>query len=80
MRSQPAWYLARYVDEAHGGEEAIILRDGKPIAALVPLEMVEAFDKAEDELLAREAIRRLDERSERVTMARVIADIFGEKQ
>lgn len=71
--------LARYVTEAQGGEEVIILRDGAPAAALVPLEMVEAFDAAEDEMLARIARERLAANEPTVSMAEVIADLFGER-
>ncbi|WP_216892427.1 type II toxin-antitoxin system Phd/YefM family antitoxin [Nocardia alni] len=70
--------LARYVTDAQGGDEVIILRDGQPAAALVPLEMVEAFDRAEDELLAREALARIDAAEPTASMAEVIADLFGE--
>ncbi|RDI52785.1 type II toxin-antitoxin system Phd/YefM family antitoxin [Nocardia mexicana] len=72
--------LARYINDAQDGDEVIILRDGKPAAALVPLEMVEAFDAAEDEMLARTARQRLAENEPTVSMAEVIADLFGDRK
>jgi len=68
--------LSRYMDAAQAGEEVIILRDGVPAAALVPLSVVEAVDAAEDELLAREAAARLSSGEKVYTMAEVLADIF----
>lgn len=68
--------LAAHVREAESGEQVIILRDGAPAAALVPLSMVEAFDAAEDELLAREAAVRLAADERTFTMAEVLADLF----
>ncbi|MBF6213537.1 type II toxin-antitoxin system Phd/YefM family antitoxin [Nocardia puris] len=70
--------LATHVKEAESGEQVIILRDGVPAAALVPLSVVEAFDAAEDELLAREAVARLEEGGPTFTMAEVLADLFAE--
>ncbi|MFC6011148.1 type II toxin-antitoxin system Phd/YefM family antitoxin [Nocardia lasii] len=68
--------LAKYLDAAEAGEQVIILRDGTPAAALVPLSVVEAVDEAEDTLLAREAAARLADGSATVGMAEVLADIF----
>ncbi|MBF6469899.1 type II toxin-antitoxin system Phd/YefM family antitoxin [Nocardia beijingensis] len=68
--------LAAHVREAEAGEQVIILRDGAPAAALVPLSMVEAFDAAEDEILAREAEARLATAEPTFTMAEVLADLF----
>ncbi|MCP2276573.1 type II toxin-antitoxin system Phd/YefM family antitoxin [Nocardia amikacinitolerans] len=70
--------LAAHIREAESGEQVIILRDGAPAAALVPLSMVETFDAAEDELLAREARDRLAANEPTVTMAEVLADLFTE--
>ncbi len=56
----------------------IIFRDEQPAAVLVPLDMLEAFDRAEDELLARQALARLDAAEPTVSMVEVIADLFGE--
>ncbi|WP_227998210.1 type II toxin-antitoxin system Phd/YefM family antitoxin [Nocardia australiensis] len=68
--------IAQYIDAAQSGEEVIILRDGVPAAALVPLSVVEAVDAAEDELLAREATARLAADERVYSMAEVLADIF----
>lgn len=68
--------LAKYLDAAEAGEQVIILRDGNPAAALVPLSVVEAVDEAEDAMLAREAAARLADSNETVSMAEVLADIF----
>ncbi|KAA8886752.1 type II toxin-antitoxin system prevent-host-death family antitoxin [Nocardia colli] len=68
--------LAKYIDAAESGEQVIILRDGTPAAALVPLSVVEAVDDAEDEMLAREAVARLAAGEKTSSMAEVLADIF----
>ncbi|MGQ4597988.1 type II toxin-antitoxin system prevent-host-death family antitoxin [Nocardia sp. R6R-6] len=68
--------LAAHIREAESGEQVIILRDGAPAAALVPLSVVEAFDAAEDEMLAREAKARLAADEPTFTMAEVLADLF----
>ncbi|UGT40943.1 type II toxin-antitoxin system prevent-host-death family antitoxin [Nocardia yamanashiensis] len=68
--------LAKYIDAAEAGEHVVILRDGQPAAALVPLSVVYAVDDAEDELLAREAAARLASSEKTVSMAEVLADIF----
>lgn len=47
-----------------------------PVAALVPLSVVETVDDTEDEMLAREAAARLADGSATVGMAEVLADIF----
>ncbi|MFD3425328.1 type II toxin-antitoxin system Phd/YefM family antitoxin [Nocardia fluminea] len=72
--------LAKYLAAAEAGEQVIILRDGTPAAALVPLSVVEAVDDAEDELLAREAAARLVDGTATVGMAEVLADIFETRQ
>ncbi|MFD3704058.1 type II toxin-antitoxin system Phd/YefM family antitoxin [Nocardia sp. NPDC058658] len=72
--------LAKYLDAAEAGEQVIILRDGTPAAALVPLSVVEAVDEAEDAMLAREAAARLSDGSATVSMAEVLADIFESRR
>lgn len=72
--------MAKYVAAAESGEQVIILRDGVPAAALVPLSVVEAVDDAEDEMLAREAAARLAGGEPSVSMAEVLADIFEARE
>ncbi|MFF0499165.1 type II toxin-antitoxin system Phd/YefM family antitoxin [Nocardia aobensis] len=72
--------LATHIREAEEGEQVIILRDGTPAAALVPLSMVEKFDAAEDELLAREAAARLTSDERTYSMSEVLADLFEDEE
>ncbi|MEV6562285.1 type II toxin-antitoxin system prevent-host-death family antitoxin [Nocardia sp. NPDC051756] len=71
--------LAECIDAAEAGEPVIILRDGIPAAALVPLSVVEAVDDAEDGMLAREAAARLAVGAQTSSMADVLTDIFEAK-
>ncbi|WP_194833821.1 type II toxin-antitoxin system Phd/YefM family antitoxin [Nocardia sp. XZ_19_369] len=68
--------LAKYLDATEAGEQVIILRDGTPATALVPLSVVEAANDAEDEMLARETAARLAAGEKTSSMAEVLADIF----
>lgn len=71
--------LAKLLDQAREGEPTVITRGGTPVAAIVPIEEYEALEEAADELLARKALRTLEEEGAepRATMAEVLADIFG---
>ncbi len=72
--------LATHIREAEAGEQVIILRDGTPAAALVPLSVVQTFEAAEDELLAREAAARLDTDEQTYSMSQVLADLFEDDE
>src|SRR5262249_27830822 len=71
--------LARLLDQAEAGEPTGITRGGEPVAAIVPIDEYEALEEAADELLARKALRTLEEEGDapRATLADVLADIFG---
>lgn len=71
--------LAKLLDQAEAGEPTVITRGGTPVAAIVPIEEYDALEAAADELLARKAMRTLEEDGgePRATMAEVLADIFG---
>ncbi|MFD4353119.1 type II toxin-antitoxin system Phd/YefM family antitoxin [Nocardia sp. NPDC058518] len=64
--------LAKYVDTAESGEQVVILRNGTPAAAIVPL----SVGDAEDAMLAREAAARLGDGNATVSMVEVLADLF----
>ncbi|MFB8279846.1 type II toxin-antitoxin system Phd/YefM family antitoxin [Nocardia colli] len=72
LRANPA----KYLDAAAAGEQVTILRDGTPVAALVPLPVVGAVDGAEDDMLARAAAARLAAGEKTFGVADVLADIF----
>ncbi|MFF5016939.1 type II toxin-antitoxin system Phd/YefM family antitoxin [Streptomyces sp. NPDC001165] len=71
--------LARLLDQAEEGEPTVITRGGTPVAAIVPIEEYNALEKAADEVLARKALRTLQEEGDapRASLADVLADIFG---
>ncbi|WP_433631397.1 type II toxin-antitoxin system Phd/YefM family antitoxin [Nocardia sp. CA-120079] len=50
--------LATTLDAAEHGETTIVTRDGRPVAALVPVSMLQALENREDEQLADIAERR----------------------
>ncbi|MFD4632638.1 type II toxin-antitoxin system Phd/YefM family antitoxin [Streptomyces sp. NPDC058284] len=67
-------HLAEVVDKAEAGEVTVLTRKGKRVAALVPIEVLDALDEAADELAAREAERHRDDPT--VGMAELLADLF----
>ncbi|MFJ9697676.1 type II toxin-antitoxin system Phd/YefM family antitoxin [Kitasatospora sp. NPDC101183] len=68
-------HLAEVISRAEAGEITVITRKGERVGAVVPIEILDAIEEAEDELLAREARKHLDEPT--VTMAELMADLFG---
>lgn len=68
-------HLAEVVSRAEAGEITVITRKGERVGAVVPIEILDAIEEAEDELLAREARKHLDEPT--VSMAELMADLFG---
>ncbi|MFF4384965.1 type II toxin-antitoxin system Phd/YefM family antitoxin [Kitasatospora sp. NPDC092039] len=68
-------HLAEVVSRAEAGEITVITRKGERVGAVVPIEILDAIEEAEDELLAREARKHLDEPT--VTMAELLVDLFG---
>ncbi|MFE4515504.1 type II toxin-antitoxin system Phd/YefM family antitoxin [Kitasatospora sp. NPDC056783] len=67
--------LAEVVTQAEAGEITVITRKGERVGAVVPIEILDAIEDAEDELLAREARKHLDEPV--ITMAELLVDLFG---
>ncbi|MBD0674463.1 type II toxin-antitoxin system Phd/YefM family antitoxin [Streptomyces sp. CBMA156] len=67
--------LAEVVTQAEAGEITVITRKGERVGAVVPIEVLDAIEEAEDELLAREARKHLDEPV--ITMAELLVDLFG---
>ncbi|WUH93364.1 type II toxin-antitoxin system Phd/YefM family antitoxin [Streptomyces sp. NBC_00433] len=67
--------LAEVIDRAVAGEATLITRNGRPAAAVIPIDEYEALEEAADELLARQAAEHLDEPT--VSMAEMLADLFS---
>ncbi|MFJ9777551.1 type II toxin-antitoxin system Phd/YefM family antitoxin [Kitasatospora sp. NPDC101157] len=68
-------HLAEVLSRAEAGEVTVITRKGERVGAVVPIEILDAIEDAEDELLAREAEKHRNEPT--VSMAEVLADLFG---
>lgn len=68
------------LNRAEAGDSTVITRNGRPVAAVVPIDDYDALERAEDEMLAREATRILEREGDgpRHTLAEVLTDIFGE--
>lgn len=68
------------LNRAEAGDSTVITRNGRPVAAVVPIDDYDALERAEDEVLAREATRILAQEGDgpRHALAEVLADIFGE--
>ncbi|MFI6089333.1 type II toxin-antitoxin system Phd/YefM family antitoxin [Streptomyces sp. NPDC051218] len=67
-------HLAEVVDKAEAGEVTVLTRNGKRVAALVPIEVLDALDEASDEQAAREAEQHRDDPT--VSMIELLADLF----
>ncbi|NEC06917.1 type II toxin-antitoxin system prevent-host-death family antitoxin [Streptomyces sp. SID7909] len=67
-------HLAEVIDRAESGETTVVTRNGKRVAALVPIEVLDALDAAADELAAREAEAHRQDPT--VGMAELLADLF----
>ncbi|MFE5585079.1 type II toxin-antitoxin system Phd/YefM family antitoxin [Kitasatospora sp. NPDC056531] len=62
------------VARAEAGKPTVITRNGERVAALVPIELLDAAEDAADELLAREARKHLN--APTVSMSELLADLF----
>ncbi|QDY76267.1 type II toxin-antitoxin system Phd/YefM family antitoxin [Streptomyces qinzhouensis] len=69
--------LPEILNRAESGEATVITRNGKPVAAVIPLDEYSALEEAADERLAREALRHLGEPTS--SMAEVLTEVFGEQ-
>ncbi|MER7766440.1 type II toxin-antitoxin system Phd/YefM family antitoxin [Kitasatospora sp. NPDC096140] len=69
-------HLAEVVTQAEAGEITVITRKGERVGAIVPIEILDAIEEAEDEILAREAEKHRNEPT--VSMAELLADLFAD--
>ena len=72
-------HLADHINRAEEGIPTVIMRNGAPVAAVVPIADFEALEEAADVMLAREAEAVLAEGGPTVTMAELLADLFTEQ-
>ena len=74
-------HFAELITRAQGGTPTIITRNGRPVAAVVPIEDFNALEDAIDRYFAREADRDLAENPNAPTysMSEVVAAIFEEE-
>ncbi|MEV0115614.1 type II toxin-antitoxin system prevent-host-death family antitoxin [Streptomyces sp. NPDC050844] len=67
-------HLAELVARAEAGEMTVLTRNGRRVAALVPIEDLDAFNQAADELAALEAERHRHDPT--VSAAELLAGLF----
>ena len=74
-------HFAEVVSRAEGGTPTVITRNGRAVAAVVPIEDYNALEDAIDRYFAREADRDLTEHPDAPTysMSEVVAAIFEEE-
>jgi len=72
--------LAAVLARAQNGSPTVIVRNGQPVAAVVPIEDFNVLEDAIDRYFSREADRDLAENPDAPTysMSEVVAAIFGE--
>lgn len=73
-------HFADVLTRAQNGSPTVIMRNGEPVAALVPIEDFNVLEDAIDRYFCREADRDLAENPDARTysMSEVVAAIFGE--
>ena len=73
-------HLAEVLTRAQNGSPTVIMRNGEPAAAVVPVEDFNVLEDAIDRYFSREADRDLAENPEAriYSMSEVVAAIFGE--
>jgi prevent-host-death family protein len=70
--------LAAAINEAEHGHITTVTRDGQPVAALVPLAMLETLDELEDRILNRmadEAEKNYDPNAPKFGLVDMFAEI-----
>jgi prevent-host-death family protein len=74
-------HLAQVVSRAEGGTPTVLTRNGRAIAAVVPIEDYNALEDAIDRYLARQADRDLADNPDvpAYSMSQVVAAIFEEE-
>ncbi len=72
--------LAAVLGRAQNGSPTVIMRNGEPVAAVVPIEDFNVLEEAVDRYFSREADRDLaaDPDARTYSMSEVVAAIFGE--
>ena len=73
-------HLAEVITRAQNGSPTVIVRNGEPVAAVVPIEDFNVLEDAIDRYFSREADRDLAENPHAPTysMSEVVAAIFEE--
>jgi prevent-host-death family protein len=73
-------HLAEVITRAQNGSPTVIMRNGEPVAAVVPIEDFNVLEDAVDRYFSREADRDLAENPDAQTfsMSEVVAAIFEE--
>jgi prevent-host-death family protein len=73
-------HLAEVLARAQNGSPTVIMRNGEPVAAVVPIEDFNVLEDAIDRYFSREADRDLTENPDAPTysMSEVVAAIFEE--
>ncbi len=73
-------HFAEVLTRAQNGSPTVIMRNGEPVAAVVPIEDFNVLEDAIDRYFAREADRDLTENPDAATysMSEVVAAIFEE--
>lgn len=73
-------HLAEVLTRAQNGSPTVIMRNGEPVAAVVPIEDFNVLEDAIDRYFSREADRDLTENPDAPTysMSEVVAAIFEE--
>ncbi len=73
-------HFAEVLTRAQNGSPTVIIRNGEPVAAVVPIEDFNVLEDAIDRYFAREADRDLTENPDAPTysMSEVVAAIFEE--
>ncbi|WP_024806199.1 type II toxin-antitoxin system Phd/YefM family antitoxin [Nocardia sp. BMG51109] len=64
--------VATVVDRAVAGDVTTVTRDGEPVAAIIPVHMLDAFEEWEDRRLAERATEAEREPGERLSLTEVL--------
>ncbi|MGF6886607.1 prevent-host-death family protein [Nocardia sp. GAS34] len=70
--------LAAVIDKAVAGESTTVTRDGQPVAAIIPMYMLEKLEQWEDEQLTRMADEAEREPGERISLTEMMAEVLDE--
>lgn len=70
--------LAALIDRAADGEAITVTRDGVPVAAIVPIYLLDKLEQWEDEQLVRSAAAAEQEPGERISLTEMMAEVLAE--